>query len=122
MWWPICGEFFSENNNGADLFCKKLYDSSISGRVLTHNIVQGGTIKDILTPMDSFMIGRCSDADPSLEKCSGVCNLFKPGGTCKDKKCSSGEGKRITIQCVDQNTAILPETDASCDSKYPNFC
>ena len=66
MWWPICGQFFLENDIGADLFCRQLNKEYTGGSVeLEPYEVQDDDKSTI--PMDSFMIGKCNENDRSLQ-------------------------------------------------------
>ena len=77
IWWKnswayICGHGFlySENQEGAKLFCQKMG-------------YEGGSVskRDSISSYDSFQIGKCNAGDV-WEKCSGGCNSYKIGGPC----------------------------------------
>ena len=115
-WWPICGQFFSDNNHGAFLVCKALGYSN--GTVAGVESNPKNNLDDKI-PMDSFMVGTCAKKDMTLEQCSKRCNLHKIGKDCEKQSCTANHGKRITIQCTKQDAkeASGKETKTSCQSK-----
>ena len=113
MWWPICGQFFSENDNGADLFCRQLNKKYTGGSVELNPYDAQDDDKSTI-PMDSFMVGRCNERDRSLQRCSDQCNLRDLGGNCEKESCTAGKGHRVKIKCHGR-TSLTPEH--SCQSK-----
>ena len=113
MWWPICGQFFSENNHGANLFCRQLNSQYTGGSVVLTQYQAQDDEKSTI-PMDSFMVGKCNEKDRSLQRCSDRCNLRDLGGNCENQSCTAGKGKRVKIQCHGR-TSLTPEH--SCQSK-----
>ena len=146
LWWPICGQFFSDNARGAELFCEALHYTSGSVSLL----------EDQTIPMNSFMVGNCTTGDNKLEICSAGCNVADErqngkkvspvGKTCRNEKCITNKGTRIVVKCKGKNSEneegfksttesekdyndemlddeeeslIKPET--SCRSKVPNL-
>ena len=92
-WSPICGHYFSDNNHGATLFCKKLSPEFNSGT----------TIRRYDKPLDAngIRIGKCFIGDHWPE-CTGGCNDFETGNSCFDAaggKCSAGDVNSIEIHC-----------------------
>ena len=113
MWWPICGDFFGNNHNGATLFCNKLGDYE-SGNIVNSTEFDRNTTLDV--PMDSYMIGTCNSDDPSLQMCTGGCNLREIGGTCAGRQCAAFKSVNIKIKCNPKNEA--QKVESSCKSKY----
>ena len=113
MWWPICGQFFADNNYGAKLFCRHLdYDD---GWVNFSEEKEEDDDKNSI-PMDSFMIGKCSETDTNLQRCTDGCNNRAIGGNCEKESCSEGKGKRVKIHCEGGKERSKPMN--SCKSKY----
>ena len=91
QWMPICGHYFWGNQDGAKHFCRKMgYTSgSHSGR--------SGEKYGI----DSFRVGLCKSVD-KWESCSGGCNDYQSGGTCKNNgraHCDKDQGVKVSIEC-----------------------
>ena len=84
-WLPICGHWFWDNGNGADLFCQELG-------------YQSGQLGDrTQLPREGIRIGRCNNGD-TWPNCSSGCNDQSIGGTqCSD--CRSGALAGIKINC-----------------------
>ena len=97
MWWPICGNFFKDNEHAATLFCRKFVTKS--GDTLFN--YGKFTLDNKTIPMDSFMIGKCNDNDTSLETCTGGCNLRDIGGRCGNTKCEAFKAENVKIECYD---------------------
>ena len=117
MWWPICGQFFADNHYGAKLFCQQLgYDD---GSVKISEEMEEDKDKKFI-PMDSFMVGKCSENDTieydSLQRCTDGCNNRAIGGNCEKESCSEGKGRRVKIQCKGGKEQLKPMN--SCKSKY----
>ena len=112
MWWPICGQFFSENDNGAELFCQRL--GYLHGSI-DHSKISDIDEDKLTIPMDAFMIGKCSENDTNLLKCNDKCNLRDIGGSCEKESCSAGKGKRVKINCHERKEQF--KTENSCRSK-----
>ena len=85
---PICGHFFWNDKNGANLFCKKLgYESADLN-------ISGVTISTA-----AVMVGRCKAQDTDIAQCTGgLCNTMEIGGTCSTAKCLPGNNG-IKIAC-----------------------
>ena len=117
MWWPICGDFFGNNDYGATLFCNKLGDYEI-GEIHIRPQFLTNTTLDV--PMDSYMIGTCNFDDPNLQKCTGGCNLREIGGTCAGRQCAALKSANIEIKCkVNSETSDhAQQGKSSCKSKY----
>ena len=115
MWWPICGDFFGNNEYGATLFCNKLgYEM---GEIHNRKQFDSNTTLDV--PMDSYMIGTCNSDDPNLQKCTGGCNLREIGGTCAGRQCAASKSANIEIECTLPNSFDKPQqVKSSCKSKY----
>ena len=92
MWYPICGHYFWDNNNGANLFCRKLNPQYKNGVVLkTRRRLKKNAVR----------VGRCNGNDQWL-KCRGQCNGNGIGGTCPGfwgGRCNRGDRAGIEIRC-----------------------
>ena len=77
-WRPICGHYFWDNNNGADLFCQQLNQGYLSGTI------NKGTVAEYYLDSDALQIGRCRNGDRWLN-CYGGCNSLQVGGLCTGK-------------------------------------
>ena len=125
LWWPINGQFFSDNDNGAVLFCQKLNYTSGNVFLVKDNSTRKGQ-KDAnnnikswnkTIPMDSFMVGKCIEGDDSLENCTGGWNLalyrktenpVTPiGKICRNEKCIMNKGNQIAIQCTEKENSRM---------------
>ena len=84
-WSPICGEWFWDNQNGAQTFCKKLGYTNGNQQRTNEKYDQ-----------DAVQIGRCN-ADEDLEECSAGCNDKVVGKGCA--ACAAGGNVAITITC-----------------------
>ena len=86
-WVPICGQYFWNNNIGANLFCQEFGFES-------------GTLKNthLTLPNDGLNIGKCEQRDAWLQ-CSGNCNNLQIGGFCGAGKCTKGSKSGILIDC-----------------------
>merc|ERR1711976_737248 len=71
---PICGHFFWDNNNGADLFCKELNYQYRSGEITSSKYSQR-------LASDAVKIGKCKKND-YWKQCTGGCNNLQVGGNC----------------------------------------
>ena len=90
IWTPICGYWFWNNDNGADLFCKKLDPKYMSGMVTRR--------QDIRLIRDGLRLGECKPGDNSLFSCTGGCNDLRTGsGSCA--RCDIGEPAAVEIKC-----------------------
>ena len=99
-WVPICAARFSENTNGANLFCKKLDFSS--GKISIN--------KSLALGKDAFKVGMC-DKNDEWPNCTGGCNWENVGGRCYWKKkrlqaeytaswsCNKGQSPKMLITC-----------------------
>ena len=92
QWIPICGHYFWDNQNGAELFCRQMgFESGLLSRRGSGKKYEG----------DSFRIGKCEDGD-TWESCSGGCNDYQRGGSCNNNakaKCDKGQAVKFTIKC-----------------------
>ena len=73
-WSPICGHWFWNNNNGADLFCKmKMHSSYATGRITT------GEKFGSKLPITSagLLLGICREDDADIGHCTGGNNWNK---------------------------------------------
>jgi len=90
---PICGHFFWNNNNGADLFCQKLNYKRPYGQIIS----KFDTLQD-----DAVQIGECRSRDRWFY-CSGSCNSKQVGAVCKagaiDGYCNRGSSGGFQIRC-----------------------
>ena len=77
-WRPICGHFFWDNNNGADLFCQQLNQGYLSGTI------NKGNVAEYFLGSDALQIGKCRSGDRWLN-CNGGCNSLQVGGQCTGK-------------------------------------
>ena len=77
-WRPICGHYFWNNNNGADLFCQQLNQGYLSGTI------NKGTVSEYILDTDALKIGQCNKGDSWL-RCTGGCNSLQVGGQCTGK-------------------------------------
>ena len=86
-WVPICGQYFWNNNIGANLFCQEFG-------------FEYGTLKNthLTLPNDGLIIGKCEQRDAWLQ-CSGNCNNLQIGGFCGGEKCTKGSKSGILIDC-----------------------
>jgi len=93
-WWPICGHYFWDNQNGARLFCQEL--GFPEGEII------GGTYGGgrYTLKKDALKIGKCSNGDSWLS-CTGGCNDLGIGGTCPlgDGPCNKGDRGGVKIEC-----------------------
>ena len=100
-WFPICGHYFWDNNNGASLFCNKLgYNNGT-----VHRNENGEKYE-----VDSFRVGFCYKED-KWKNCKGGCNDYQAGGYCGNgnindrgngnsgARCEKYHGSKITIEC-----------------------
>ena len=91
-WIPICGHYFWDNQNGAELFCRKMgFESGLFSGRGSGQKYEG----------DSFRIGKCEHGD-TWESCSGGCNDYQRGGSCnnnRNAKCDKNQAVKLTIRC-----------------------
>merc|ERR1711988_327419 len=73
---PICGHFFWDNDNGADLFCKQLNSQYRSGEITSSKY-------SLQLNFDAVKIGKCRKND-IWQACTGGCNNLQVGGSCED--------------------------------------
>ena len=90
QWYPICGHYFWDNGNGADLFCQQLgYQSG--------TIRAESTSHQVALPSGGIRIGKCNAGD-TWPNCTGGCNNLSVGGTsCSD--CREGAMAGLKIEC-----------------------
>ena len=116
-WSPICGHYFWDNDNGANLFCKKL--GYINGTVYPGKAVSPLSRQGY--SQDALRIGKCDARNSVLTRCSGGCNDMKIGGRCyenEDASCSKGEKVKITINCFGGSEV---SKKASCTGESTSF-
>jgi len=90
IWTPICGDWFWNNDYGADLFCQKLDSKYVSGTVTMR--------QDIKLIRDGIRIGKCNINDSSLLSCTGGCNDLETGNR-HCAVCGAGQLATINIKC-----------------------
>merc|ERR1711971_132686 len=99
QFYPICGHYFWDNDNGADLFCRELSYQYRSGEI-THG--RRGVLPQRLNK-DAVSIGKCYK-DDILKSCTGGgCNNLQIGGECPGLfgrgRCTAGARAGIKIRC-----------------------
>ena len=95
-WYPICGHWFWNNQNGARSFCQKLgyTNGRESGRGLGYKYAK-----------DAIRIGACRTGE-HLESCNGGCN-DKGVGNGKCAKCAAGEGVKVIVTCKEHTLGTM---------------
>merc|ERR1711962_416496 len=90
---PICGHFFWDNKNGADLFCRELNYQYRSGEITSSKYSQR-------LGSDAVKIGKCKKND-YWKQCTGGCNNLQVGGNCLGElgSCRAGSMAGIRISC-----------------------
>ena len=115
-WSPICTVGFSDNNNGATLFCKKL--GYQSGKIIKKSAVS----KEY--PLDAFQIGKCMTGD-RLQNCKGGGNEYMMTDGCRKNNtvlmrigCEGGVNKKMNSSCkgkpYENETSIELEIHENC--------
>merc|ERR1711935_600465 len=99
QYYPICGHFFWDNDNGVDLFCRELNYRYRSGEI-THG--RRGISPQRLNK-DAVSIAKCYK-DDILKSCTGGgCNNLQIGGNCPGAfgrgRCTAGARAGIKIRC-----------------------
>jgi len=88
-WYPICGHYFWDNNDGATLICQQLgFDA--------------GTLTRSNTPFPVVAMhpGRCSDSDESLTSCSLGANYWQDPLTHRNSQhCAAGTRASVMVTC-----------------------
>ena len=104
-WYPICGHYFWDNNDGAIIACQALLGGSgcTSGNRHVPTPYESHTT-------DAIYVGKCNYGDPGLWACSGSggynsWDSFQgPDGNCRAGQ-GGGSGNRIQITCNSGCTA-----------------
>lgn len=87
-WNPICGPFFSNNNNGAKIICKSLG----LGPGVVYKITGG------VYPQDAVFVQECAvGTAPSLQSCVG--GGTAPTGTLGVPACAKGQAVGVQVKC-----------------------
>ena len=84
-WFPICGHYFWDNDNGATAFCHKLGYPEGTVRETGHAYSE-----------DSIRVGKCDEGE-YLMACTDGSNSYETGGSC-----SAGNDAGIRITCAEQ--------------------
>merc|ERR1712029_572927 len=90
-WSPICGLYFWDAGWGVKLFCSELTGEPIetaSGRIEGRRGRQGRRLEKT----NAIFIGRCTEKDESIFKCSGDKGNFRG-------RCNAGNDAGIKIHC-----------------------
>jgi len=90
-WSPICGPYFWDAGWGVKLFCSELTGKPIetaSGRIEGRRGRQGRRLEKT----NAIFIGRCTEKDESIFKCSGDKGNFRG-------RCNAGNDAGIKIHC-----------------------
>lgn len=97
---PICGVGFKNSDFGARIFCKMLGKSG----------GKAGKSQSTLNE-DAYMVGRCSEADTDLTKCTETCNKRTIGGSCFGNSCNAFSTKSaVDLHCFGKMFLILHKT------------
>ena len=90
QWFPICGHYFWDNNNGANIVCKSLGFS-------------GGTVQQTRSAYkkSAMPVGSCS-AGQKLSSCTGGGNAWGKFDF-HDGMCLAGTAVGITVTCTDSS-------------------
>ena len=110
-WSPICGHYFWNNDNGANLFCQKL--GYVNGTVTPKQT-------DLHTEsysVDSVRVGQCFHRNKDMMRCTGGCNDWKTGGVCYDNEnanCSAGQKVKVRVFCTAAQNSTAPKDKATC--------
>ena len=114
-WNYICHKKFSGNNNGVELFCKKLLDTfetrqnrTSFGKILPMKNKNSTLTSKNFHLEDTFLMGSCKIND-TWPHCTGGCNSNDLGKRCyqthtvRNKtlyySCKIGEAIRFSVQC-----------------------
>ena len=94
QYYPICGHFFWDNDNGATSVCK-LFGFK-KGEI---------TRTDAVYDVDAMPVGRCNPGQ-ELTKCTGAGNIWgdfnADGGSCK-----KGKEAGVTVTCTEPSMCCL---------------
>ena len=91
-WFPICGHYFWDNNNGASLFCQRL-DPKYSSGIMNER-------RDLPLESNGIVIGNCCSHDIDLLSCScGGNTLNEP--SYYDGHCFAGKPATVEIECIE---------------------
>ena len=82
VWSPICGHWFWNNMDGANLFCKEMTGKAVSAKI---------TKRHLRLDSKAAIVGQCQQSDKSIMECTGN----KPGAS----HCSAGNNAGVKIQC-----------------------
>ena len=116
-WSPICGHYFWDNENGANLFCKKLgfENGTVYPKKYTPSRHQ------FRYSQDAFKVGKCNSGDSSITRCRGGCNDYRLGGRCSDNdeaNCDQGQNVGIKITCGWKDGSYRTSIRSSCTSMF----
>ena len=97
QWVPICGHWFWDNDEGANLFCHEL------------GFETGKIRKTKLTLLsDGLSVGRCVKGDTWLQCSHRNCNQLKVGGQCNNGgSCKKGQNAAVSIACFDKGMYVV---------------
>ena len=104
---PICGHYFWDSNQGAQLFCQKL--GYTAGKLDTLGKKQS-------YKQDSIWVGECHPSDTDISACGGGCNTYEVGGLCDgiSYNCTAGEYVKMSIICSGGKSSKT----SSCSGQY----
>lgn len=88
-WWPICGHWFWDNDEGAATFCRMLGFESGKRKVTR-----------AIRPRDAIVVGNCKRLE-TLTECSGGQNHFgDPAKNPKAAMCAKGQNIGVQVTCL----------------------
>ena len=106
-WYPICGDGFVTNNNGADTACKSLGFSS--------GVAAGAQMTQQWFYSNAMPVGKCN-ANEKLDHCSGGQNGFG-NFEYNNRFCASGPDHKVGVQLTCSGASGVVYR-SSCDDRH----
>ena len=101
QWWPICGHYFWNNDNGATTWCR-MFGFAKGTKTITKEVLRA----------DAMPVGNCREGEP-LTKCTAGENHF---GDLEGYSGACRYGKKIGVTVSCYGTA--PATRSSCKDEF----
>ena len=119
-WYPICGHYFWDDDQGATNFCQKL--GATSGSVSPPNKDASGTGTSTLNPPElgqtAMHVGLCGKGQ-AMPECNEKGNHW---GDLKQAGCQKGSPARMTVTCSRNDETPTKTTSCGAGKHFRTSC